>query len=455
MIKMGESESLEFKEKPTDDPKKYVKTAVAFANCMGGSIVFGVKDNGKVVGLESISKCRDQIVDTLYANISPPMTPKIYAYSIDGKDLLVVEISAQLQLPFYYRPEGPDDGVYIRVGASTRKADPLDIIEMSYNTSPLSPDSILTEGLLEKDDERIEWLCSKLSRRKGDNVTVDDLVGLNLITSSKGKYKATRAFRLLTDNPYNYAGLQCARLFGPSETEFSDRTEFKGSILTQVDNGLEYVLSKLNKPSRINGLYREDMFELPVSAIREVILNAILHRSYSLDINPIFIAVFDDRVEVTSPGGLPSGQTLEGMMSGHSIPRNRLLATVFKECKLSEGWGRGLRRVYEQCKKAGIKDPKIDVTGSQIIVTLYRPTGIYSQASITSNESAVARYILSNPTSTISDMCDELSLSKHDVEVAIKSLKDSGRLRREGSRKRGEWILDTGSFREYDLPEGR
>ena len=87
-------------EKPTEDPKKYVETAVAFANCMGGSIVFGVTDNGEIVGLDDISKTRGQIVDTLYSNISPPITPKIYAYTIDGMDLLVLETSTQTQLPF-------------------------------------------------------------------------------------------------------------------------------------------------------------------------------------------------------------------------------------------------------------------------------------------------------------------------------------------------------------------
>ena len=440
-IRMGESESLEFKEKPTDDPKKYVKTAVAFANCMGGSIVFGVKDDGTIVGLDNISRSRDQIVDTLYANISPPIMPRVYAYSIEGKDLLVLEMPAQSQLPFYYRPEGMEHGVYVRVGASTRRAEPNEVGEMKYNTSFFSPDSVLTDGIVKEDDERIGWLCSRLSKRKGDEVTAEDLVGLNLITPAQGGYRATMAFRLLSDNPYAYAGLQCARLFGPADTEFSDRTEFRGSVLAQADNGVEYVISKIDKPSRIDGVLREDSVEIPVQAIREVILNAILHRSYSLDINPVFIGVYDDRVEVTSPGGLPSGQTLEGMMSGHSIPRNRLLATVFKECRLSEGWGRGLRKVFEACRESELDEPRIEVTGSQIRITLYRRRHGH-QSTTTSNDAAVIGYFGSNPRATIADLCESTGLTKHDAERSIKSLKEQGMLRRTGSRKRGEWVLD-------------
>lgn len=452
MINSGESETLEFKERPNDDPKKYLKTMVAFSNTRGGVIIFGVRDNGEVVGLEGdANKIRDQIIDTIITNISPIITPGVYNYSIDGKDLVIVEINPVVNSVAYLRSEGPEKGIYVRIGASTRSVDQDEIKFLRLEKSFISPDSQLCPEELQKDDDRIKWLCSKLSRRKGDDVTIEDLVGFGLLVPDMLDYKATVAFRLLTDNPYQHAFLQCARFIGPAETEFADRTEFHGSILVQVERGLEYVLSMINKPSVIEGMYRNDDFEIPVKAIREILMNAIMHRSYWVEYNPIFIAVFDDRVEITSPGGLPNGQTYERMMEGFSLPRNRIVARVFKECKLSEGWGRGLRRVFELCRECGLEAPEIAVLGQSVRVTLYRRSHqSWSLTSASINESVVLKSFRDNPTMTISDLCKSTILTKHDAEVTIKSLKDKGILKRVGARKRGMWLIDEEIFKEWD-----
>ena len=450
MIRSGESETLEFKSRPNEDPRKYLKTMVAFSNTRGGVIIFGVNDDGDVIGLEGdANKVRDQIIDTVITNISPIITPGIYNYTIDGKDLVIVEINPLLNSLAYLRAEGPEKGMYVRIGASTRAVAPEEIKSLRLERSDSSPDSLLCPDPIQHDDDRIGWLCTKLSRRKGDDVTLEDLIGLGLLVPEGSFYKPTTAFRLLTDNPYQHAFLQCARFIGPGETEFADRTEFNGSILVQVERGLEYVLSMIEKPSVIDGLYREDDFEIPVKAIREIIMNAVMHRSYWAEYSPVFIAVFDDRVEITSPGGLPNGQTYERMMDGFSLPRNRIIARVFKECKLSEGWGRGLRRVFELCRQHDLKTPIISVLGQSVRVTLYRRSRVTrTLTSSNSNESLVLKNFGSSPTMTIAELCENTGLTKHDAEMSIKSLKEKGILKREGARKRGVWIIDTNYFEE-------
>ena len=449
MIRSGESETLEFKGRPNDDLKKYLKTMVAFSNTRGGIIIFGVGDDGKVIGLEGdANKIRDQIIDTVITNISPLITPGIYNYSIDGKDLVIVEINPLVNSLAYLRADGPEKGTYVRIGASTRAVGPDEIMLLRSERSDISPDSQICSETAPHDDDRIGWLCSKLSRRKGDEVTVEDLIGLGLLVPEGDGYRATMAFRLLTDNPYQSAILQCARFIGPGETEFADRTEFGGSILVQAERGLEYILSMIEKPSVISGAYRKDDFEIPVKAIREIVMNAVMHRSYRIENSPVFIAVFDDRVEITSPGGLPNGQTYERMMDGFSLPRNRIIARVFKECKLSEGWGRGLRRVFELCRGHGLKEPVISVLGQSIRVTLFRRSYPLRSATAGSNEDIVLRYFGGCPTMTIAELCESAGLSKHDAEVSIRSLKERGMLRREGARKRGQWIIETGEFEE-------
>ena len=452
LIAGGETESLEFKECPNSDPKKYLRTAVAFANCGGGTLLFGVGDDGGVVGIQgNVGVVRDQIVDSIFSNVFPIVYPNVYAYTIDGKNLIVMEIPAQNQLPVYLRSEGPEKGVYMRYGASTRAAEAQDIGILSLESSMRSPDSIIVPGTIATDNEQATWLCSKLSKRKGDEVTLKDLIGLGLMEESDGNIQRTMAFRLLTDNPYSHAVIQCARFIGKGEMEFSDRTDYGGSILIQAERGVEYILSMIGKPSKIDGLYRDDGFEIPVAAIREIILNAIMHRNYNTDMGPISIAVFDDRVEVTSPGGLPKGQTYEKMLLGYSMPRNRLLATVFKECWLAEGWGRGIRRVNELCDAKGLRRPSVEVLGNAVRVTLFRRSS--RNVTLTStyeNESTVMEFFLDNPTSTISDLCGKSALSKHDAEVAIRSLKEKGVLKRVGSRKRGEWLIEKKVLTETD-----
>ena len=451
LIAMGETDTLEFMEIPNSDPKRYLKTVCAFANYNGGSIIFGVSDNGEIRGVQgNVTRIRDQIVDTIFSNISPPIFPRIYIHTVDGKDLIVVDVPACSQRPVYVRSEGQENGTYVRFGSTTRRAEKIDLAMMEFDSSFYSPDSVRTDNTtMAEDDDRITELCRKLSKRKGDEVDVKDLVSLGLLSRSEDRYLPNMAFRLLTDNPYPFATLECARFIGSAETEFSDRTECKGSILSQVDCGIEYILSKIDKPSVIDGIVRKDMFEIPVAAIREVVLNAVMHRSYMYDLSAIKIAVYDDRVEVTSPGRLPQDQTIEKMMDGCSIPRNRLIATVFKECKLSEGWGRGIRKVFELCREEGLDDPRIEVFGYYVKVILFRKSR--KQQSLTSvieNERKVVSYFAENPTSTIAELCSSSDLTKHDAEVAISSLKGKGVLRRVGARKRGMWMIEGDLFEE-------
>ncbi len=449
LIRGGENESLEFKEWSGEDDKGYLKTVVAFSNCIGGTIIFGVSDSGEVLGLEgTVEKIRDSLIDSIYASIFPHIFPNVFVYTLDGKDLIILEVPISNQRPVSLR-EGGVSKVFVRIGASTRLADEGSLASIEVDASPRSQDSVIDRSSSIR-EEQIECLCARLTKRKGDRVTVSDLVSLGLLVPEGEGYLPTMAFDLLTVNRYPNAFIQCARLIGPNETEFSDRTEYRGSILTQVDRGLEFVLSMINKPSRIDGIVRIDGFEIPVTAIREVILNAVIHRGYRTDPGPITIGVYDDRVEVTSPGGLPYGQTYEGMMLGLSLPRNRLIAAVFKECKLSEGWGRGIRRVIEACQKEGLREPSIEVIGHSVRVTVYREgRDNRTMTSSAADERAVIRYFRDNPTGTIAMLCQDVPMTKHDAEVAIRALKEKGILRRIGARKRGEWIIETDRFEEW------
>lgn len=150
----------------------------------------------------------------------------------------------------------------------------------------------------------------------------DKLVNLGLLEKTRSGHLPSRAFMLLTSNPYYCARVECARFRGINMNEFVDRKEFDGPLMDQIEEAVNFVMNNVNLAGVIKGLYREDIPEVPVEAVRELITNAIIHRSYGIDNNHTFVGVFDDRIEITSPGMMPFGLSIEKALSGRSNPRN-------------------------------------------------------------------------------------------------------------------------------------
>lgn len=158
------------------------------------------------------------------------------------------------------------------------------------------------------------------------------------------RYYLANAFVLMTHNGFPQAAIQCAVFKGTTRDIFIDRKEYDGNIVEQLDAAYEYVLRNINMSSEIDGLYRTDIYELPTDCIREMICNAVAHRSY-LHPSSIQVAVYDDRVEVTSPGMLFGSLRLEDIREGISIPRNRALVYAFTYMNIMEHWGSGIPRI--------------------------------------------------------------------------------------------------------------
>jgi predicted HTH transcriptional regulator len=359
-IAAGESNRLEFKEKIPKDPKKYVKSAIALSNSQGGKIIFGVADDGKIVGMEGdLSALRDQIIDEIAKDCVPQINANSYMSSINGKNIIVIDVVPGISRPYYLKSEGMVNGTYVRISASTRAAGPETLKDLILEGTGKSYDGLdyIDENHRKISMESVNKLCSYLSERSKKEVSITDIVGLNIIRVCEGEYVPSRAFMLLTDNPYDHARIQCARFKGPDELEFMDRKEFTGSIIKQVDEAVGFVFDHTNFGAKIKGLYRIDLPEIPIEAVREIVTNAVLHRSYSMDSSPIFVAVYDDRIEITSPGMMPLGLTIDDAMAGRSNPRNKVIAKFFREANLMEGWGRGIRRSFSLCEEFKLRPP--------------------------------------------------------------------------------------------------
>jgi ATP-dependent DNA helicase RecG len=173
---------------------------------------------------------------------------------------------------------------------------------------------------------------------------------------------------------FEHVRMKCSRFKGSTMDVFLDRKEYDGNIFVQLENSEKFIKNYIRLSGEIKGLQREDQYEIPVEAIRESLVNAIVHRDYSNDGRDIKIGIYDDIVNVVSPGGFPSTITQEDILEGRSEIRNKVVARVFKELNYIEQWGSGIRRIKSSCKARGLKEPEILEKGDFVDVSLFRKT---------------------------------------------------------------------------------
>lgn len=186
---------------------------------------------------------------------------------------------------------------------------------------------------------------------------VTNLENWGILKKNGQNYLATNAFVLFTNNTFRFAKIQCALFKGEDRAVFIDRREFAGPIYDQIEEAYQFVLKHINLGAAIDGIVRKDKYELPPESIREAIINSVCHRCY-LDHSCVQIAVYDNRVEITSPGMLYGGLTVEQAISGRSKIRNVCIAEVFSRMGIIEQWGTGLQRMIRSCREYGVREPE-------------------------------------------------------------------------------------------------
>ncbi len=385
-ILSGESEYIEFKQEVPKKSEVYMKTVVAFANGSGGKIIFGVEDNTlKVLGInqEDAFSIMDQITSAICDSCLPMIMPIVTLASIEEKVVIVVNIMPGSQRPYYLKAKGKENGTYIRVSGTTRLADTFIVKELEFEGSNrcfdqtyAAPEECVTE-------DEINHLCNRMyqyavehckSEETSERIcrpSKQNLLSWGFLVKRRDKYYPTNAFLLMTSNLFPQATIQCAVFKGKDRNVFIDRREYNGDIVAQLDAAYEYVLRNINMSSEINGLYRADIYELPTDCIREMICNAVVHRSY-LHPSSIQVAVYDNRVEVTSPGMLFGSLRLEDIREGISIPRNRALVYAFTYMNIMEHWGSGIPRIIRRCRELGLDEPELIEIAGSFRINLFR-----------------------------------------------------------------------------------
>ncbi len=375
-IQAGESKTLEFKETLPPKTERWVKTVVAFSNSAGGKLVVGVRDSGGVVGVDDARRIADAAANAIDDLCEPQVAPRIRVEEIDGRDVVMIEVQPGTATPYYLKERNLERAAYIRVGATTRLADEMALRELSLRGSSQSYDE---QPRLDAafDEKAAQGLCDEMNRRRGDaerggEVTLRNLENWGLVRRVDGECVPTRALLLLTSNPYRFARIQCGQFKGTTRAVFLDRREYAGPLYEQVDAAEDFVLRNIRLGARIEGLYREDYYELPLEAIREAIVNAVVHRDLQAN-SCVQVALYDDRLEVTSPGALFGGITIEQALDGATALRNPKIAEAFMQMDMFESWGTGLRRIRDACAAAGLPEPEFREIDNMFRVNIFRP----------------------------------------------------------------------------------
>ena len=384
-ILTGESKNVEFKENLPEKSIKYMKSVVAFANGTGGKIIFGIADKTReVIGFdkEDVFRKMDAIANAVSDSCEPAIIPDITLQTVDSKTIIVVEVSGGRQRPYYIKALGKEAGVYVRVAGTTRPADEYMIKELMFEGSNRYFDQALCTGL-NVTDEDIDALCKAMKEQAIKNAhneeqkaSVKDvgrqqLRSWGVLIERDGKDYPSNAYAILTGCGGLHVATQCGVFKGTTKEVFVDRREYTGPIWEQIEEAFQFVLRNIHLGATIVGIYRQDVYEIPPDAIRELIINAAVHRSY-LDHGNIQVAVYDNRLEITSPGKLPMGQTLERMKEGYSQIRNEALAYAFLYMNLIEHWGSGIPRIIGKVKAAGLREPEFIGGEVDLRINIYR-----------------------------------------------------------------------------------
>ena len=453
----GESKNLEFKVELPMDSSKYIKTVVAFANTQGGTIVVGVEDQSRtVVGIseEQVFSTMDAIASAVFDSCIPQIVPNIEPKTVDGKTVIEVTIEPGQNRPYYLKSKGKDKGTYIRVAGTTRLANPEKIKELEMEGSRISWDEQTCIGY-KVTDKAIRTLCSDIKSFRNQaglenrSVTKAQLVNWKLLKDNNGTMDASNAFVLLSSDYFQFSKTQCAVFTGTERTVFLDHRDYTGPLYEQIEDAVDFVLRNIRLGAVIDGLVRRESYELPVAAIREMIINAHCHRSYTEE-SCVQVAVYDDRLEVTSPGGLYNGLTYEAMMSGRSSIRIRAIANVFSQMGLVESWGTGIKRIIAVAKEYGLRDPEFIEFDDMFRVNLYRNISPNHVGENVGNvgeivgepkdiQDRIIAAIVSDNKISAKALAEQFNVTVRTIERNIKVLRESGRLVHHGSARGGYW----------------
>ncbi len=372
-------ETTEYDKKETLEerkPKSWLKSVSAFANGIGGSLFFGVSDDEALVGLDDANHVAEKISETIHAKMDPTPQVLLEIHKEDDKEFVILRVAAGQETPYYYSGDG-NRIAFVRIGNESVPASSPDLKRLVLRGSNTSFDSLSTRYSF--DSLSFTRLRSVYRSRTGNELTDSDFVSFELIDENN---MLTNAGVLLADDsPIRQSRIFCTRWHGLDKAsgiiEALDDKEYSGSLVSLLQNGTEFVKNNTKKRWKKSANGRIEMPEYPEQAVHEAIVNALIHRDYTEIGSEVHIDIFDDRIEIFSPGGMFDGSIIQHIDINNiaSKRRNPIIADIFSRMNLMERRGSGFKKIQTDYLRAVNYhpeiQPKFQSTPSSFFVTLY------------------------------------------------------------------------------------
>lgn len=432
-------------------PKSWLKSVSAFANGQGGSLFFGIDDNGGIIGLDDVSHV-SQVISTRIRDLMDPLPDvELIPIEVEGKKILQVKVSSGHYTPYYYIGDG-QRMAFIRVGDESLPATAEQMVRLVLKGSNKTYDSLLTD--YREEDNTFIILANTFKTRTNQEWNKKFLLSFGLITNTG---VLTNAGALFADDcPLWQSRLYCTRWDGNDKSDAINDAEFTGNILLLLREAMNFVKSNTKKGWEKLPDGRKNKPEYAERAVLEAMVNHFIHRDYTVMGGEVHLDIYDDRLTVTSPGGMYNGSLIQDLDIAEvsSERRNPILANVMAQLDYMEKRGSGLTRICNETKALdGYKDelkPVFKSTPTQFQTIIYATSGAsnvgenvgeMSEREITDRQQHILNLIKEYPTITAKQMSERLSVTQRTIERDIAILKKKNRLKRNGNDYDGEWII--------------
>lgn len=440
-MRFRETEIVELKSIVMDDIKKEI---IAFANCDGGTVYVGVADDGKVLGVENADECALQISNMVRDAVKPDVTMFIHYETLecDGKAVVAVNIQRGTNRPYYLAKKGlRPEGVYVRQRYSSVPATDTAIRQMIKETDGDSFENMRSIN------QALTFEATKKEFEKRNVVFGQPQMQTLKIVSADGIY--TNLGLLLSEQCLHT--IKAAVFEGINQNVFKDRREFSGSLMQQLNDVYDYIDFHNQTHATFRKLLRIDTRDYPEVAVREALLNTLVHRDYSFRASTL-ISIYDDRIEFVSIGGLLPGLELDDLMMGVSVCRNPHLANVFYRLQLIEAYGTGMKKIMGAYANALVQ-PKIKTTNNAFKIILpnvnFTPKAAEvhkdfekaANLALDSNEEKVLQFLREHLMITRKETQTLLEVSQSTAGRILKAMVDSGRIKQIGGSRTTRYEL--------------
>lgn len=433
-------------------PKSWLKSVSAFANGLGGSLFLGIDDDGSVKGVADVQHVCEIISAKIRDYMDPlPEIEMIPHKNDEGLNILQLKVNPGNYTPYYYVGDG-QRVAFVRVGDESIPATAEHMVRLVLKGSNKTYDSLVTD--YRQDDNTFIILANEFKKRTEYDWDKKYLLSFGLVT---GNGYLTNAGALFSDDcPLCQSRLYCTRWAGKDKSDAINDAEFTGNVIMLLRESMNFVKSNTRKGWEKLPNGRKNKPEYAERAVLEAMVNHFIHRDYTVIGGEVHLDIYDDRLTVTSPGGMYNGQIIQNLDIANvsSERRNPILANVMAQLDYMEKRGSGLTRICNETKALdGYKDelkPQFNSSSVQFQTIIYASVDItnvgddvgdVSEIKLTERQQKIVNLIIQQPSVTAKHMSETLSVSSRTVERELSTLKDKGVLMREGKDNDGVWLV--------------